>query len=82
MTGNEVTTLLSGVVSGLVISILVFGAWIVKKLGQHDSALAVILQQLNPPGSKSLRDLMIEIKIEQARIQGQVTPTDMQHGNT
>ena len=40
--------------------------WILRKLNMHDSALAVLVQQVNPPGDKSLRDLLYELKIQVA----------------
>jgi len=54
------------------ILILVGGAliatigWIVRKLMVHDSALAVLVAAVNPPGDKSLRDLLYELKIQVA----------------
>lgn len=43
-----------------------FGIWIVRKLGQHDIALALLLQTVNPPDAKSLREMLNEIQTEQA----------------
>jgi len=40
--------------------------WIVRKLMVHDSALAVLVAAVNPPGDKSLRDLLYELKIQVA----------------
>lgn len=66
LTGNE-ATFLSTIAGVLLIACISFTAWIVKKLGQHDTALKIILLQLNPPGEKSLRDMLTEIRVEQAR---------------
>lgn len=41
-------------------------AWIIIKLFQHDTALALLLQQVNPPGQKSLRDLVDDVRLAQA----------------
>lgn len=38
-----------------------------EKLADHDTALTVLIQQVNPPGDKSLRELLTEVRIEQAR---------------
>lgn len=43
-------------------------SWIVVKLGKHDTALALLIQQVNPPGDKSLRELLHDIQVEQARM--------------
>lgn len=42
-------------------------AWIILKLGRHDTALALLVQQVNPPGDKSLREMLKDIQLEQAR---------------
>ena len=49
-------------------SLIVFGGWVVAKLGKHDSALAILIQAVNPPGDKSLREMIHEVQLEQARV--------------
>lgn len=72
MSAHETVAVFAAICSsGLLVSLAGFGAWIVRKLTTHDAALAVIVQQVNPPGGKSLRDIVQEIQIEQARIQAQ-----------
>ncbi len=48
-------------------SVLTFFARVNRKLNDHETALAILIQQVNPPGDKSLRSLIQEIQLEQAR---------------
>lgn len=71
MTTNEATILASLMAAGL-IAMLSLMAWIVRQLFQHaqelalvNQALSVLIQQVNPPGDKSLRELMHEIQLDQ-----------------
>jgi hypothetical protein len=65
LSGSSLITLLAG----LEAPTLVFFAWVVRKLGVHDTALAVLVQSVNPVGEKSLRAIVNEIQLEQARQQ-------------
>jgi hypothetical protein len=49
------------------ISLIVY---ILKKLGQHDTALALIIAQVNPVGAPSLQSILNDIKLQMAREQG------------
>lgn len=60
----------SGVGVAILLSLMGFGAWIVRKIGTHDTALALLVQAVNPPGGKSLRDLMQEFQLELVRQTG------------
>jgi len=57
----------SGVGVALLLAIMAFGTWIVRKISTHDTALALLVQAVNPPGGKSLRDLMQEFQLELVR---------------
>lgn len=41
-----------------------------QTLAAHDTALALLIQQVMPPGQKTLRDLLQEIQVETARASG------------
>lgn len=60
----------SGVGVAVLLAVLTFGAWIVKKISTHDTALAILVQTVNPPNGKSLRDLMQEFQLELVRSTG------------
>ena len=45
----------------LVTSVGAMFAWLVRKVSTHDAALAVLLNEVNPPGKPSLRDMVGDI---------------------
>lgn len=63
MTHNELFDIIAG---ALVTALIAFGAWIVRKIGIHDTALAILVSQVDPPNGKSLRDILYDIQIKQA----------------
>jgi len=63
-------SLLSGALVAFTLLAVGFLSWIVRKLAAHDTALALLVQQVNPPGDKSLRELLHDIQLEQARETG------------
>jgi hypothetical protein len=67
MNHTDAVTLLSALLVGLEAVIVSFLVWVVKKISAHDTALALLIQQVNPPGDKSLRMILGEIQIEAAR---------------
>lgn len=64
---NTIETVLL-VISPFILSIIGFLSWVVKKLGTHDTSLALLIQQVNPPGDKSLRELLTDLRVEQGKI--------------
>lgn len=64
LTVNDWVTL----IVGFGVPYIMLFAWIIVKLGKHDTALALLIQQVNPPGDKSLRELLHDIQLEQVRI--------------
>ncbi|MGH7238780.1 MAG: hypothetical protein ACREHG_01810 [Candidatus Saccharimonadales bacterium] len=66
MSTNDWITVLAVVTTILATSLIATIGWIVRKLMVHDSALAVLIAAVNPPGDKSLRDLLYELKIQVA----------------
>lgn len=66
MTTTDWITVLAVVATILGGALLATIGWIVRKLMIHDSALAVLVAAVNPPGDKSLRDLLYELKIQVA----------------
>lgn len=56
-----------GLVVGFGVPYIGFMAWVTQKLQRHDTALALMLQELQPPGGKSLRAILLELQIQQAR---------------
>lgn len=66
MTHSDVVTVFASCIAGLLGFMIIFMTWVVKKLSQHDTALALLVQQVNPPGDKSLRTLLQEIQLKQA----------------
>jgi hypothetical protein len=59
-----------------------FFVWIVKKLYQHDSALAVLIEEVKPPGRMSLRELLAELKLETVKAQASNTRVIVNNGET
>jgi len=49
--------------------------WALVKLSKHDTALALLIQQVMPAGEKSLRVILQEIKEEQIRTNANLPPT-------
>ena len=66
MTTNDWITVLAVIATILGTALIATIGWIVRKLMVHDSALAVLVAAVNPPGDKSLRDLLYELKIQVA----------------
>lgn len=66
MTTTDWITVLAVVATILGGALLATIGWIVRKLMIHDSALAVLVAAVNPPGDKSLRDLLYELKVQVA----------------
>lgn len=60
-------SVLVAVMTVFLIAAISLFSYIIKKLSAHDTALAVLLQAVSPPGDKSLRALLQEIQLDQAR---------------
>lgn len=58
-------------------ALLTFSVWIVRKLQDHSTALALLLHEVNPSDAPSLRDQLQAIKLDVATIKAQ--PSN--HGN-
>lgn len=73
--GAEIKTIAPSFFDSVVVAVLTvfmiaaisLFTFIIKKLSQHDTALAVLVQAVSPPGDKSLRALLQEIQLDQAR---------------
>lgn len=68
MNPDEVAAVGTGLGVVLLGSWISFCVWVVKKLGSHDTALALLIQQVNPPGDKSLREILHDMQVKQAEI--------------
>jgi hypothetical protein len=64
---NWLEILLSGMATTLVTIVAGAAWWVLRKLFAHDIALALLVAQVNPPGDKSLRELLHDIQLEEAR---------------
>jgi hypothetical protein len=70
--------LLSGLATTSVSMVAATAWWVLRKLFAHDTALALLVAQVNPPGDKSLREILHDIQLEEAR---RTIATQMQQGN-
>ena len=48
---------------------------VLRTIHRHDTALAVLIEQVNPPGGKSLRELLNDLQLEMVRTQAQAKVT-------
>lgn len=69
---TDITVIFAAVITVLLGGLISFGVWNVKKLNLHDLALTRLIEQVNPPGDKSLRELLHEIELKQVRLIEQV----------
>lgn len=76
MNTDDWVTIAAAFGGSITTSLIVFMAHIYKKLTAHDVALAVLINQVNPPNEKSLRELITELRIDAAHSSG---PTIVQH---
>jgi flagellar biogenesis protein FliO len=61
----------------LVMALLTFAVWIVRKLQDHSEALGLLLHEVNPANAPSLRDQLQAIKLDVGTMKAQ--PSN--HGN-
>lgn len=52
----------------LLTAVLAMFGWMARRLVIHDSALAVLVEQVNPPGKESLRELLDDLRRDVAVI--------------
>lgn len=59
--GQLVSQLIIAMLGILVTGVAGMFAWLVRKVSTHDAALAVLLNEVNPPSKPSLRDMVGDI---------------------
>ena len=48
----------------LTLALITFGTWVVRQLNTTSQGLALILQDVRPPGAPSLRDMVIDLRAQ------------------
>ncbi len=64
MTTSAATLL--AILGPVLVALLAGVGWLVLRVVSHDTALAVLVEQVNPPNKPSLRDLLGDLKTEVA----------------
>lgn len=59
--GQLVSQLIIAMLGILVTGVAGMFAWLVRKVSTHDAALAVLLNEVNPPSRPSLREMVGDI---------------------
>lgn len=77
-----IAPLLVAILAALIFGIFRWARHVEKRLNLQDKALAVLVQQVAPPGQPSLADLLSTTRIQVATLQGQLAQHGAQVSNT